>query len=67
MRLITGSIFQELKTKGMTDAQIASEPYMNDDKSNASYYAYHNQTNWQDLVLKTVCNKKYLFKSNRWR
>ena len=51
-----------LKTKGMTDAQIASEPYMNDDKSNASYYAYHNQTNWQDLVLKQSSTKNIYLK-----
>jgi len=45
-----------LKTKGMSDADIKSQPYMNDDPSNPSYYAYHNETNWQDLV---VNNKAY--------
>jgi hypothetical protein len=56
-----------LKTKGMTDAQIQSEPYMNDDPANPSYYAYHNQTNWQDLVMKQSYAKKYLPESNRGR
>ncbi len=51
-----------LKTKGMTDAQIASEPFMNDDKSNASYYAYHNQTNWQKLVLKQSATQNVYLK-----
>jgi TonB-linked SusC/RagA family outer membrane protein len=45
-----------LKTKGMSDADIKNQPYMNDDPSVAGYYAYHNQTNWQDLV---VNNKAY--------
>lgn len=41
-----------LKTKGMSDAEIQSQPYMNDDVNNPAYYMYHNQTNWQDLVMK---------------
>lgn len=41
-----------LKTKGMSDAQIQAQPYMNDDVNNPAYYMYHNQTNWQDLVMK---------------
>jgi len=44
-----------LKTKGLSDADIQNQPYMNDDPSNGTYYAYHNQTNWQDLVV----NKAY--------
>lgn len=51
-----------LKTGGMTDAQIQSQPYMNDDKSNPGYYAYHNQTNWQDLVMQKAQTKNVYLK-----
>lgn len=51
-----------LKTKGMSDAQIQNEPYMNDDISNTSYYAYHNNTNWQDLILKKSYTKNIYLK-----
>ncbi len=44
-----------LKTKGMSDAEIQNQPYMNDNPANPGYYAYHNQTNWQNLVM----NKAY--------
>ena len=27
----------------MTDAQIQAQPFMNDDKANGTYYAYHNE------------------------
>jgi TonB-dependent SusC/RagA subfamily outer membrane receptor len=51
-----------LKTSGMTDAQIQSQPYMNDDKSSPGYYAYHNQTNWQDLVVQKAQTKNIYLK-----
>ncbi len=51
-----------LKTKGMSDAEIQSQPYMNDDKANGTYYAYHNQTNWQDLVTQKAQTKNIYLK-----
>lgn len=51
-----------LKTKGMSDAEIQSQPYMNDDKSNPLYYAYHNETNWQDLVMQKAQTKNIYLK-----
>ncbi|WP_462250817.1 SusC/RagA family TonB-linked outer membrane protein [Ferruginibacter sp.] len=51
-----------LKTKGMSDAEIQSQPYMNDDPSSSNYYAYHNQTNWQDLVMKKTYTKNIYLK-----
>jgi TonB-linked SusC/RagA family outer membrane protein len=51
-----------LKTKGMTDAQIQAQPYMNDDVTNPAYYMYHNQTNWQDLVMKKSYTKNIYLK-----
>ncbi|MGC4104357.1 SusC/RagA family TonB-linked outer membrane protein [Ferruginibacter sp.] len=51
-----------LKTKGMTDADIQAQPYMNDDPSQSNYYAYHNQTNWQDLVTQKAYTKNIYLK-----
>jgi TonB-linked SusC/RagA family outer membrane protein len=51
-----------LKTKGMTDADIQKQPYMNDDPSSGYYYAYHNQTNWQDLVMQKAYTKNIYLK-----
>ncbi|MFM2326152.1 MAG: hypothetical protein RIR31_354, partial [Bacteroidota bacterium] len=51
-----------LKTKGMSDAQIQNEPYMNDDASKSNYYSYHNQTNWQDKVMQKAYAKNVYLK-----
>jgi TonB-linked SusC/RagA family outer membrane protein len=52
-----------LKTKGMSDADIQNQPYMKDDPAtNPLYYAYHNQTNWQDLVMKKSYSKNVYLK-----
>ncbi len=51
-----------LKTKGLSDADIQKQPYMNDDPSVAGYYAYHNETNWQDLVMKHAYTKNVYLK-----
>jgi TonB-linked SusC/RagA family outer membrane protein len=51
-----------LKTSGLTDAQIQAQPYMNDDPSAPGYYAYHNETDWQDLVMKQSYTKNIYLK-----
>lgn len=51
-----------LKSKGLSDAQIQAQPYMNDDKTNKDYYRYHNNTDWQDQVLKTGNTKNVYLK-----
>ena len=51
-----------LKTKGMSDAEIQNQPYMNDDPSTSNYYAYHNETNWQNLVMKKTYTKNIYLK-----
>jgi len=51
-----------LKTKGMSDADIQNQPYMNDDPANPAYYAYHNQTNWQDKVMRNAYTKNVYLK-----
>ena len=51
-----------LKTKGMTDAQIQAQPFMNDDKANGTYYAYHNETDWQNLVMQKAQTKNIYLK-----
>ena len=51
-----------LKTKGVSDADIQKQPYMNDDPSVAGYYAYHNETDWQNLVMKQAYTKNIYLK-----
>lgn len=51
-----------LKSKGLTDAQIQAQPYMNDDKTNKDYYRYHNNTDWQDLILTKGATKNIYLK-----
>ena len=51
-----------LKSKGLTDAQIQAQPYMNDNKSNPDYFRYHNNTDWQDEVLKKGATKNIYLK-----
>ncbi|WEK20154.1 MAG: SusC/RagA family TonB-linked outer membrane protein [Candidatus Pedobacter colombiensis] len=51
-----------LKTKpGMTDALIKELPYMNDGPS-PNYYAYHQNTNWQDKVISNGISQNYYLK-----
>jgi TonB-linked SusC/RagA family outer membrane protein len=51
-----------LKTSGMTDDEILSLPYMNDDVTDPDYYRYHSLTNWQDQVLANSFNQNYHLK-----
>lgn len=57
------------KTRGLSDDQIRSLPYMNDDNSvsgglpnNPEYYRYHQNTSWQDQVLNTGISQNYYLK-----
>jgi TonB-linked SusC/RagA family outer membrane protein len=52
-------ISEILKSGGSTDAQIQSQPYMNDDPANGSFYTYHNDTDWQKQVFKGSVNQNY--------
>jgi len=49
----------QLKTTGLNDDIIQSLPFMNDNASNPDYYRYHNQTNWQNQVMKNSYNQNY--------
>ena len=51
-----------LKSKGLTDAQIQAQPYMNDDRSNIDYFRYHNNTDWQNLVFNNSSTKNIYLK-----
>ncbi|SFV34571.1 SusC/RagA family TonB-linked outer membrane protein [Thermoflavifilum thermophilum] len=48
-----------LTSQGLTQQQIANLPYMNDNLSNPSYFAYHSNTNWQKEVLHNSYNQNY--------
>jgi len=52
-------IAEMLKSSGLSDAQIQAQPYMNEDVNSGSYYAYHNNTNWQKEVFKNSFNQNY--------
>ncbi len=52
-----------LQSKGMGIAAIGAMPFMRDDSlTNNEYYRYHNNTNWQDKVLRSSINKNYFLK-----
>jgi TonB-linked SusC/RagA family outer membrane protein len=51
-----------LKTSGLTNDQIQSYSFINDSKTNPDYYRYHNETNWQDQVMKNSFNQNYQLK-----
>lgn len=52
-----------LQSKGMSPAEIAAQPYMNDDPAtNPEYYRYHNNTRWQKNVLDAGINNNYFLK-----
>lgn len=49
-------------TRGQSQGQIAALPYMNDELGSAGYFKYHNNTNWQDQVLKSSISQNYFLK-----
>lgn len=51
-----------LQSAGYTEAQVKSYPYMIDDPSNANYFRYHHQTDWQKQVLDNSSLKNYYLK-----
>ncbi|TMI64542.1 MAG: SusC/RagA family TonB-linked outer membrane protein [Bacteroidetes bacterium] len=51
-----------LQSKGMSSTDIAALPYMSDDTSNAEYYRYHNQTDWQKKIFNSGVNRNFYLK-----
>jgi TonB-linked SusC/RagA family outer membrane protein len=54
-----------LRSQGLTAAQIAAKPYMNDNAdpiANPTYPMYHQNTNWQDHVFKNSIDQSYYIK-----
>ena len=51
-----------LQSSGATEAEIRNYPYMNDDPSNPDYYRYHNETDWQKLVMNNSSFQNYYLK-----
>jgi TonB-linked SusC/RagA family outer membrane protein len=52
-------VAEVLKSAGFSDTYIQSQPYMNDDPQALNYYRYHNNTNWQDKVLRNSITQNY--------
>jgi TonB-linked SusC/RagA family outer membrane protein len=49
--------------RGMSSASIAQLPYMMDDSlTNPQYFRYHNNTQWQDQVLRNSLSQNYFLK-----
>lgn len=49
--------------RGHSPASIAAMPFMNDDnRQTADYYRYHNNTNWQNQVMRNSMSKNYYLK-----
>ncbi|WP_281225992.1 SusC/RagA family TonB-linked outer membrane protein [Flavobacterium aquiphilum] len=55
-------ISQLESTRGLSSQEIANLPYMNDNVGSVGYYKYHNETNWQDQILKSSYNQNYFLK-----
>jgi TonB-linked SusC/RagA family outer membrane protein len=52
-----------LQSKGLGIPAIGAMPFMRSDSlTNSEYYKYHNNTNWQDKVLRSSINKNYFLK-----
>jgi len=58
-RLYLGDV---LKTTGISNTQVAAMPYMNDDRTAAGYFTYHNNTDWQKKVLSESYTNNYYLK-----
>ncbi|MBD0824475.1 SusC/RagA family TonB-linked outer membrane protein [Aestuariibaculum marinum] len=53
---------QLMASRGDSQEQIASMPWVNDNPQGFNYYPYHNVTNWQDQVFKSSTNQNYFLK-----
>lgn len=53
---------QLLQTKGLTQSEIQSQPFMNDNSGSQNYYTYHNDTHWQNEVMNNSYNQNYYLK-----
>ncbi|WP_217643821.1 SusC/RagA family TonB-linked outer membrane protein [Pedobacter rhizosphaerae] len=51
-----------LKSQGLSNTAIAAKPYMNESPTNPDYFKYHNETDWQDQVLRTSFDQNYFLK-----
>ncbi|WP_316798142.1 SusC/RagA family TonB-linked outer membrane protein [Pedobacter frigidisoli] len=51
-----------LKSQGLSNVAIAAKPYMNTNPASADYFKYHNETDWQDQVLRTSFDQNYFLK-----
>ncbi len=50
------------KSSGISTEGIQALPFMNDDKSVATYYQYHNNTDWQDKIFANQQTKNVYMK-----
>jgi TonB-linked SusC/RagA family outer membrane protein len=56
-------LVDQIGTSGLyTNDEVSSLPYFNENPSYENYSDYHNNTNWQDEVLKNSYSKDYYFR-----
>ncbi|HET7733659.1 MAG TPA: TonB-dependent receptor plug domain-containing protein, partial [Paludibacter sp.] len=53
-----------IKSAGLTNAEIAQLPYLNDNPARSTYNKYHNSTNWNNEIYKTGISKNYSINVN---
>ncbi|GEP94218.1 SusC/RagA family TonB-linked outer membrane protein [Chitinophaga cymbidii] len=51
-----------LGSKGLSSAEIAALPYMNDDPASPFYHSYHYNTDWQSRVMDNSMSNNYYLK-----
>ncbi|PHS01337.1 MAG: SusC/RagA family TonB-linked outer membrane protein [Leeuwenhoekiella sp.] len=50
---------QLVASRGDSQAQIAAQPWVSDNRASGEYFTYNNNTNWQDQVFRTTSNQNY--------
>ncbi|AWW31186.1 SusC/RagA family TonB-linked outer membrane protein [Echinicola strongylocentroti] len=51
-----------LESSGLTTNEVIGNRYLNETPDTLGYYNYHNNTNWQDQVMKTSYDQNYYIK-----
>ncbi|MBD8489780.1 SusC/RagA family TonB-linked outer membrane protein [Echinicola sp. CAU 1574] len=51
-----------LRSSGLTTNEVLSHRYLNEVPDTLGYYNYHNNTNWQDQVMRTSYDQNYFVK-----
>ena len=53
---------QLVASRGDSQAQIANQPWLSDNRANGDFFVYNNNTKWQDQVFRTTSNQNYFLR-----